>query len=132
MPVTRTSFPGGAVVAVTNRCRASRFAGAARSCAIRSTPGRHDAVSTVGSANAASRTSAGWMETSSATVTPSRRNHPTVEKIDMKMWSSTNTWSRSIASRLRYSGRSWCSMLATDACKRATCDSSAMVNRSRK
>ena len=50
----------------------------------------------------------------------------------MKMWSSTKTWSRSIASRLRYSGRSWCSMVATDAWSRATCDSSAIVRRSRK
>ena len=50
----------------------------------------------------------------------------------MYMWSSTNTWLRSTESRLRYSGRSWCSMVATDACSRATCDSSAMVTLSRK
>ena len=131
MPVTRTSLPGGAVVAVTNRCRASRFAGAPRSWAARSTPGRHVEVSTVGSANTASSASAGWIDISSATVTPSRRIHPHVENSDMYMWSSTNTWSRSIASRFRYSGRSWCSMVATDACSRATCDSSAMVTRSR-
>src|ERR1700730_15562367 len=34
--------------------------------------------------------------------------------------------------RSRYSGRSWCSRVATDACSRATCDSSAMVTLSRK
>jgi len=42
-------------------------------------------VRTVGSANAASRTSAGWIDTRSATVTPSRRIHPHVENMDMKM-----------------------------------------------
>ena len=36
------------MVAVTNRCRASRLAGAPRSSAARSTPGRHAEVSTVG------------------------------------------------------------------------------------
>ena len=41
MPVTRTSFPGGAVVAMVNRCRASRFVCAPRSCADLSTAGRH-------------------------------------------------------------------------------------------
>ena len=62
MPVTRTSLPGGAVVAVANRCRASRFAGAAPSWAARSTPGRHEAVSAVGRAKTASSASAGWIE----------------------------------------------------------------------
>ena len=95
MPVTRTSLPGGAVVAMVNRWRASRFAGAPRSSALRSTPGRHVDVSTVGSANTASSASAGWIDTSSTTVTPSRRIHPQVENTDMYMWSSTNTWSRS-------------------------------------
>ena len=60
-----------------------RFAGAARSCAIRSTPGRHAAVSTFGAANAASSPSAGWIDINSATVTPSRRIHPQVENTDM-------------------------------------------------
>ena len=83
MPVTRTSLPGGAVVAVTNRCRASRYDGAARSWAARSTPGRHVAVSTVGTANTASRPSAGWIDINSPTVTPSRRIHPHVENTDM-------------------------------------------------
>ena len=101
MPVTRTSLPGGAVVAVTNRWRASRFAGALRSSAARSTPGRHVDVSTVGSANTASSASAGWIDIKSATVTPSRRIQPHVENSDMYMWSSTNTWSRSMASRFR-------------------------------
>ena len=59
MPVTRTSLPGGAVVAVVKRCRASRVDCAPRSCAVRSTPGRHVDVNTVGSAKTASSTSAG-------------------------------------------------------------------------
>src|SRR5262245_34322736 len=37
-----------------------------------------------------------------------------------------------MASRSRYSGRSWCAMVATDACRRATWASSAMVTLSRK
>ena len=69
---------------------------------------------------------------SSATVTPSRRIQPQVENSDMYMWSSTNTWLRSTESRSRYSGRSWCAMVATEACSRATCDSSAIVTLSRK
>ena len=48
MPVTRTSLPGGAVVAVVNRCEARRFDGAPRSSARRSTAGRQLDVSTVG------------------------------------------------------------------------------------
>ena len=59
MRVTRTSLPGGAVVARSNRCRARRLADAPRSSAARSTPGRHVEVSTVGSANTASSASAG-------------------------------------------------------------------------
>src|SRR6185295_1541411 len=47
MPVTRTSLPGGAVVAVVNRCRASRLLCAPRSWADLSTAGRHVEVSTV-------------------------------------------------------------------------------------
>ncbi len=78
MPVTRTSLPGAAVVPIVNRCRASRLAWAPRSWAARSTAGRHVEASTVGSANAASSTSAGWIEASSTTVTrepqhPARR-----------------------------------------------------------
>jgi hypothetical protein len=91
MPVTRTSLPGAAVVAVRNRWRARRFAAAPRSSALRSTPGRHADVATVGSAKAASSARAGWIHTSSPTVTPRRRIHPHVEKSDMYMWSSTNT-----------------------------------------
>ena len=131
MPVTRTSLPGGAVVARSNRCRASRLAGAPRSSAARSTPGRHVEAKTVGSANTTSSASAGWIDTSSATVTPSRKIQPHVENSDMYMWSSTNTWSRSTDRRSRYSGRSWCSIVATEASSCATCDSSAMVSRSR-
>ena len=85
MPVTRTSFPGAAVVAVVNRCRARRFAWPARSCAARSTAGRHVDVSTVGSANAASSASAGWTDASSAIVMPSRRIQPHVANTDMYM-----------------------------------------------
>ena len=59
MPVTRTSFPGGAVVATVKRCCDSRLACAPRSCAARSTAGRHVEVKTVGMANTASRRSAG-------------------------------------------------------------------------
>jgi len=94
-------LPGGAVVAVVKRWRASRFAHAPRSWATRSTTGRHDEVNTVGSANIVNSTSAGWIEINSATVTARRRIHPQVENTDMYMWSSTNTWSRSIASRSR-------------------------------
>src|SRR2546426_8037869 len=50
----------------------------------------------------------------------------------MYMWSSTNTWLRSMDSRSRYSGRSWWVIVATDACSCATCDSSAIVTLSRK
>src|SRR5213592_272715 len=132
MRVTRTSLPGGAVVATSNRCRARRLADAPRSSATRSTPGRQVDVSTVGRANAASSASAGWIDTSSATVTPSRRIQPPVVNSDMYMWSSTKTWLRSIARRSRYAGRSWCSIVATDACSHATCDSRAMVTWSRK
>ncbi len=52
MPVTRTSLPGGAVVAIVKRCRAKPHRlDAPRSWAARSTAGRHVDVSTVGSAN---------------------------------------------------------------------------------
>ena len=93
-------------------------------------PGRGEHRRAARTARAA--TSAGWIDTSSATVTPRRRIQPQVENSDMYMWSSTNTWSRSTESRSRYSGRSWCAMVATDACSRATCDSSAIVTWSRK
>ncbi len=131
MPVTRTSLPGAAVVAVRNRCRASRARGATLSSTARSTAGRQVEVSTVGSANSIRSISAGWIEPSSAIVTTSRRIHPHVVNRDMNRWSSTNTWSRSTASRSRYSGRSWCAIVATDACSFATCDSSAIVTLSR-
>lgn len=85
MPVTRTSLPGGAVVAVTNRCRARRADCAPRSWAARSTAGRQVAVSTVGSANSPNSASAGWMLISRATVTPRRRSQPQVENSDMYM-----------------------------------------------
>ena len=91
MPVTRTSLPGEALVASVKRCRARRLCCATRSSTPRSTAGRQVAVQAVGAAKTASSTSAGWIETSSATVTPSRRNQPSVAKSDMYMWSSTNT-----------------------------------------
>ena len=69
IPATRTSLPGAAVVAVTNRWRASRFAGAPRSSAARSTPGRHAEASTVGRAKTATSASSGWTDMSNATVT---------------------------------------------------------------
>ena len=42
-------------------------------------------VSTVGSANTASRKSPAWIDIRSAIVTPSRNNHPHVENTDMYM-----------------------------------------------
>ena len=113
MRITRTSLPGGAVVARSKRCRASRLAAAPRSSAARSTPGRQVDVNTVGSANTARSASAGWIDTSNARVTPSRKIQPQVVNSDMYMWSSTKTWLRSTARRSRYSGRSWCSIVAS-------------------
>ena len=101
MPATRTSFPGGAVVAVSKRCLASRCDWAPASSAARSTAGRQVEVSTVGSAKTASSASAGWTDTSSTMVTPRRSTQPQVVKSDMYMWSSTNTWSRRMESRSR-------------------------------
>ena len=91
MRVTRTSLPGGAVVAVSKRWRARRFAAAPSSSAARSTPGRQVEVSTVGRAKPASRASAGWIDMSNAIVTPSLRIQPQVVNSDMYMWSSTKT-----------------------------------------
>jgi hypothetical protein len=99
---------------------------------LRSTPGRHVEVRTVGSAKTARKTSAGWTDMRSAIATPRRTIQPHVEKTDMYMWSSTKTWSRSMARRSRYSGRSWWAMVAVLACRRATCDSRAIVILSRK
>jgi hypothetical protein len=78
-------LPGAAVVARVKKCRASRLAGAPRSWAPRSIAGRHAEVSTVGSAKTASSPSAGWIEMSRASVTPSRSSQPQVEKTDMYM-----------------------------------------------
>jgi hypothetical protein len=101
IPVTRTSLPGGAVVAVTNRCRPSRACTAPSSWTRRSTAGRHDEVSTVGAANSASRPSTGLIDMSSSRVTTRRRIQPRVLNTDMYMWSSTKTWFRSTESRSR-------------------------------
>ena len=83
MRVTRTSLPGGAVVARSKKWRARRLADAPRSSAARSTPGRQVDVSTVGRANTPSHASAGWIDTSNARVTPSRRIQPQVVNRDM-------------------------------------------------
>ncbi len=99
--MTRTSLPGGAVVASVYRWVASRNVCADFSCTFRSTPGRHDDVPTVGSANSVSSTSAGSMDISSTIVTPRRTIQPSVAKTDMYMWSSTKTWLRSTESRSR-------------------------------
>ena len=101
MPAILTSLAGAAVVATVNRCLARRLLCAVRSCTTRSTRGRQVAVNAVGMANTASRMSAGWIDISNATVTTSRRIHPHVENTDMYMWSSTNTWFRSMSSRSR-------------------------------
>ena len=131
MPVTRTSLPGGAVVAVVKRCVASRLSAAPASSTRRSTAGRQVEVRTVGMANTPMRSSTGSTDARSTTVMPSRRRKPRVENTDMYMWSSTKTWSRSTDRRSSSSGRSWWAMVTTDACRCATCDSSAIVTLSR-
>ena len=96
-------------------------------------PAATSRCSTVGSAKTREqRRAPGGSTPAARSSTPSRRIQPQVENSDMYMWSSTNTWSRSTESRSRYSGRSWCAIVATDACSRATCDSSAIVTWSRK
>ena len=102
MPVTRTSLPGGAVVAMMNRWRASRSSGAPRSSAL----ALDRRAATPRSARSAARTrragpAPGGSTSSRPTVTPSRRIQPQVENTDMYMWSSTKTWSRSTESRSR-------------------------------
>ncbi len=64
-------------------------------------------------------------------VTPRRRIQPQVENTDMYRWSSTKIWSRSTASRSRYSGRSWWATVTTRAWSPATWPSSAIVTLSR-
>ena len=59
MPVTRTSLPAAALVAVANRCSASRLCSAKRSSTCRSTAGRQAELITVGIAKTTSRISAG-------------------------------------------------------------------------
>ena len=63
--------------------------------------GRQAELSTVGTANTTSSISSGWMLASSAMVTTTRTIQPIVSSSDMYMWSSTNTWLRSTASRSR-------------------------------
>ena len=102
MPVTRTSLAGGAVVAVWNRCSASRRFGAPASSTSRSTPGRQDDVATVGTAKSAEqqehRADGGEEEHGHDRA---RRIQPAVENTAMYMWSRTKTWSRRIDSRSR-------------------------------
>jgi hypothetical protein len=85
MRVTRTSLPGGAIVAIWKRWRARRPEAAPRSSTTRSTPGRQAEVKAVGSAKTASTTRAGCIATSSPVATPRRRIQPQVEKSDMYM-----------------------------------------------
>ena len=61
-----------------------------------------------------------------------RSTQATFVSSDWNRWSSVKEVSRSTARRSRYSGRSWCSTVATVACSRAMCDSMAIDRRSRK
>ena len=83
--VSRTSLPGDAVVAMSNRCRASRFDDAPRSSACRSTAGRQVEVSTVGKANNTNAASAGCTDISKPIVTTSRSTQPQVVNNDIYM-----------------------------------------------
>ena len=120
------------MVARSNRWSESRWSWAPRSQVLFSTSGRHNAASAEGTANTPSRSSSGLTQASSAIVKARRSSQASVVNSDMYMWSSTNTWLRSIDSRSRYSGRSWCATETMDACRPATCASSAMVTLSRK
>ena len=101
MPVTRTSLAAAALVAVANRCSASRLCCANRSSTCRSTPGRHAELTTVGTAKTTSSTSSGSMLVSSPIVITTRTVQPIVFSTDTYMWSRTKTWLRSTASRSR-------------------------------
>ncbi len=63
-------------------------------------------MTTVGTANAASRTIHGLTVISTATVSARQATALTVSMSASSMWSSWYTDSRSTASRSRYSGRS--------------------------
>jgi hypothetical protein len=91
IPVTRTSLPAAAVVAVVNRCSASRACEAACSSTRRSTAGRIEELNTGGRPNTTSSSNSGCTEASSARVTASRTNQPRVPSTDMYMWSRTKT-----------------------------------------
>ncbi len=97
-----------------------------------STSGRQKAATAEGAAKAASRSSAGCTQANREKVKARRSSHASVVNNDMYMWSSTNTWLRSIDRRSRYSGRSWWAIETMVACRRATCASSAIVTLSRK
>ena len=115
----------------TNRWRDSRTLATFASSTRRSTPGRQVEVQNAGTQHASNSASTGWIEASSTAVIASRNNQPRVENSDMKRWSRAKTWSRNMARRSRYSGRSWCSIVGTVAWSWATWDSSAMAMRSR-
>ena len=130
---SRTSLPGGAVVPSRKRWRARRSRDATPFLDVAFDAGRHARGEHRREREQRRAGRAPGSPTSSRTiVTPSRRIQPAVENNDMNRWSSVNTWSRSTLRRSRYSGRSWCSIVGTDACRRATCDSRKIVTRSRK
>ena len=68
-----------------NRWRARRRCAAPASSAARSGPGRQADVTTVGSANSASRLKTGSIEISKAKVMPSRKSQPQVANSDAYM-----------------------------------------------
>ena len=105
MPVTRTSLPGGAVVAIVKRWRARRLrrrGALLRRALDRRPPGRREHRRQ--REDREQRRAPGGSTSSSAIVTPRRRIHPHVENTDMYMWSSTNTWLRSIAEPIEIVG----------------------------
>ena len=134
MPVTRTSLPGGAVVAAMNRWRASRSAGRAALLgrALDAGPpgrGQHGRQRRT----AASRTSAGWIDISSADGDAEPQDPAARWRTATCTCGRARRPGRAAPTAGRgSSGRSWCAMVATDACSRATWDSRAMVTRSRK
>ena len=92
MPVSRTSLPGVAVVAMLKRCRARRLKGAPAflggpfDCRPprRGEDGRHGKQSQEGQPPGESTSTA-------PTVTANRRIEPHVENSDIYIWSSTKT-----------------------------------------
>src|SRR3954447_13919781 len=87
VPLTRTSFAGGAVVPSTKRLRGSLILDATLSSTSRSTAGRWVELNTVGIANRTSRINTGLIEARRMTVNTRRRTQPSVENSDMNRWS---------------------------------------------